>query len=93
MANYKIDGTVVHISGDISISEGESLYNFLKDLPFFKNEVAVDLKRVDSWDTSSFQIFISWMKSTKMSVKWKNIPEEMTSDLKTTGLSALFKGV
>ncbi|HSW60187.1 MAG TPA: STAS domain-containing protein [bacterium] len=93
MANFKIDGTAVYISGDISISEGESLYNFLRGMPFFKEEVTVDMKRVESWDTSSFQTFISWMKSTEMSVKWKNIPEEMSQDLKITGLSTLFKGV
>jgi ABC-type transporter Mla MlaB component len=93
MANFKIDGNIVYISGDISISEGESLYNFLRGMPFFKEEVTVDMKRVESWDTSSFQTFISWMKSTKMSVKWKNIPEGMLQDLKITGLSTLFKGV
>ena len=93
MANFKIDGTTVHIYGDISIGEGESLYNFLKDLPLFKNELTVDLKRVESWDTSSFQTFISWMKSTEMAVKWKNIPQEMSADLKIMGLSSLFKGV
>jgi ABC-type transporter Mla MlaB component len=93
MANFKIDGNTVYISGDISISEGESLYNFLRGMPFFKEEVTVDMKRVESWDTSSFQTFISWIKSTKMSVKWKNIPEEMSKDLKITGLSTLFKGV
>jgi len=93
MANFKIDGTHIHIGGDISISEGESLYTFLKDLPFFKKEVTVDMKRVEMWDTSSIQTFISWMKSTEMTVIWKNIPEEMVHDLKIMGLSSLFKGV
>lgn len=93
MANYKIDGNTVHISGDISINDGKSLYNFFKDLPFSSKKVTVNLKSADSWDMSTIQIFISWMKSSEMEVSWKNIPEEMKNDLRLTGLSSLFKEV
>lgn len=93
MANFKIDGTKIHISGDISINDGESLFNFLKNLPFFKEEITVDLKRAETWDTSSVQTFVSWMKSSEMLIKWKNMPVEMTEDIKLMGLSSLFKGV
>jgi ABC-type transporter Mla MlaB component len=93
MANYKIDGNSLHISGDISINDGESLYHFLKDLPFSSKSVNVNLKRAESWDTSTLQLFISWIKSSEMEIFWKNIPEEMKKDLKLTGLSGLFKEV
>ena len=93
MANYKIDGNTIHISGDISINDGESLYNFFKDLPFSSKKVIVNLKRADSWDMSTIQIFISWMKSSEMETVWKNIPKEMKNDLRLTGLASLFKEV
>ncbi|HNW81899.1 MAG TPA: STAS domain-containing protein [bacterium] len=93
MASFKIDGKTVFISGDLSINEGESLYNFLRDFPFSSEDVNVDLNRVSSWDTSSLQTFISWMKSTQMKIVWKNIPEEFMNDLKLSGLSGYFKGV
>jgi anti-anti-sigma regulatory factor len=93
MANYKIDGNVIHISGDISINDGKSLYNFFKDLPFSRKNITVNLKRADSWDMSTIQIFISWMKSSNMEITWKNIPQELKKDLKLTGLSSLFKEV
>jgi len=93
MANYKIDGSTIHISGDISINDGESLYNFLKELPFSSKKVKVNLKRAESWDMSTLQIFISWMKSSDMEIVWKNIPKEMKNDLKLTGLANLFKEV
>ncbi|MGI6394414.1 MAG: hypothetical protein ACOX2F_06760 [bacterium] len=92
MVNFKIDENVIYISGDISISEGESLYNFLRGIPAFKEGTVVDMKRVESWDTSSFQTFISWMKSTETATTWRNIPEEMFQDLKITGLSTFFRG-
>lgn len=93
MANYKIDGNVIHISGDISINDGKSLYNFFKDLPFSRKNITVNLKRADSWDMSTIQIFISWMKSSNMEITWKNIPQDLKKDLKLTGLSSLFKEV
>lgn len=93
MANYKIDGSTIHISGDISINDGKSLYNFFKDLPFSRKKITVNLKRADSWDMSTIQIFISWMKSSDMEITWKNIPKELKNDLRLTGLSSLFKEV
>lgn len=93
MASFKIDGKTVFVSGDLSINEGESLYNFLRELPFSSEEISVDLKRAGSWDTSSIQTFISWMKSTEMKITWKNIPGELMNDLKLLGLSSNFKGV
>lgn len=93
MANYKIDGSIIHISGDISINDGNSLYNFFKELPFSRKKITVNLKRAESWDMSTLQIFISWMKSSNAEITWKNIPEEMSNDLRLTGLSNLFKEV
>lgn len=93
MASFKIDGNTVFISGDISINEGGDLYNFLKDIPFSTEEILIDLGRVSAWDTSSVQIFISWMKSTSMKVIWRNFPTGFMSDLKLLGLSNNFKGV
>ena len=93
MANYKIDDNTLHVSGDISINSGESLYHFLKDLPFLRKKVIVNLKRAETWDTSTIQTFISWMKSSDMKISWKHFPKEMEKDLKLMGLSSLFKEV
>jgi len=93
MASFKIDGNTVFISGDISINEGESLFNFLKDIPFSTEEILIDTGRVTSWDTSSVQTLISWMKSTRMKIIWRNIPAGFMNDLKLLGLSNNFKGV
>ncbi|HRZ78791.1 MAG TPA: STAS domain-containing protein [bacterium] len=93
MASFKIDGSTVFISGDISINEGGDLYNFLKDIPFSTEEIMIDLGRVSAWDTSSVQTFISWAKSTRMKVAWRNFPAGFMNDLKLLGLWNNFKGV
>lgn len=93
MSTFKIDGKTVFISGDLSINEGESLFNFFKDFPFSSENISIDLTRADSWDTSSVQTFISWMKTTEMEITWKNIPKELMDDLKLMGLASYFKGV
>lgn len=93
MASFKIDGNTVFMSGDISINEGESLFNFLKDIPFSTDEILIDMSRVSAWDTSSVQTFISWMKSTRMKVIWRKFPSGFANDLKLLGLSNNFKGV
>jgi len=91
MANFKFDGNIIYISGDISINESQSLYNFLLNLPVADKEIIVNLSRVDIWDSSTAQIFLAWTKSSKRKILWKNIPGEMKKDLKIMGLSGLLK--
>ncbi len=91
MAKFKFDGNVIHISGDISINESKSLYNFLSNLPVKGEEIKVNLSGAELWDSSTMQIFISWTKSSAEKITWNNIPPEMKSDLKLMGLFSLFK--
>jgi anti-anti-sigma regulatory factor len=91
MANFKFDGKVIHISGDISISESNTLYTFLSNLPVAGDEITVNLARAEIWDSSTAQIFVAWTKSSKRKIAWKNIPPEMKNDLRLMGLSSLFK--
>lgn len=91
MANFKFDGDIIHISGDISINESNSLYNFLSNLPVTGENIKVNLSGAELWDSSTMQIFVSWAKSTERKIVWKNIPSEMKSDLKLAGLFSLFK--
>ncbi|HDT11808.1 MAG TPA: STAS domain-containing protein [bacterium] len=91
MANFQFDGNVIHISGDISINESRSLYNFLSNLPVTGDEIKVNLSGAELWDSSTMQIFISWTKSSARKIVWKNISPEMKSDLKLMGLFSLFK--
>ncbi len=93
MANFKFDRNTVYISGDISIKESSSLYNFLTGLPVSSNDrVEINLSGTEVWDSSTIQIFLSFMKNSKKKIVWKNIPEEMKRDIKLTGLLNLFKG-
>ena len=91
MANFKFDGNLINISGDISISESHSLYNFLSNLPVSGEDISVDLSMAEMWDSSTAQILIAWTKSLKRKVVWKNIPKAMKRDLKLMGLAGLFK--
>ncbi len=95
MANFNVDGNVFYLSGDLSIASSESLFNFFREITLDKTEISVDLKAVESWDTSTIQIFIALMKTMKknnISVIWKNVPQEMLEDIKLMGLSKLFEG-
>ncbi len=91
MANFKFDGKTIHVSGDLSISESHTLYNFLSNLPLAGDEITVNLSRAEVWDSSTAQILISWTKSLKRKINWKNIPPDMKNDLRLMGLAGLFK--
>jgi anti-anti-sigma factor len=95
MANFNVDGNVFYLSGDLSIASSESLFNFFREITLDKTEIIIDLKAIESWDTSTIQIFIALskkMKKNNISIIWKNVPKEMLSDIKLMGLSNLFEG-
>ncbi len=92
MANFHIDGNTVKISGDISISYAESLVNVLKEAGNISGEKLIDLSNLETWDSSSVQILISFLKSNKKeNIKWINMPENFVRDLKIMGILTLFK--
>ncbi|MFO7734845.1 MAG: STAS domain-containing protein [bacterium] len=92
MANFHIDGNTVKISGDISISYAESLVNLLKEAGNISGEKLIDLSNLETWDSSSVQILISFLKSNKKeNIKWINVPENFVRDLKIMGILTLFK--
>ena len=95
MANFNVDRNVFYLSGDLSIASSESLFNFFREITLDKTEIIIDLKAIESWDTSTIQIFIALskkMKKNNISIIWKNVPKEMLSDIKLMGLSNLFEG-
>lgn len=92
MANFHIDGNTVKISGDISIAYAESLLNMLREAGNIPEEKLIDLSNLEIWDSSSIQIFISFIKSNKKeNIKWINMPENFEKDLKIMGILTLFK--
>lgn len=94
MANFKVDGNNIFLGGDISVNSGESLLNFFRNISIAGELIIIDLKSIETWDSSAIQVFLSWMKSLgDRRIKWKNMPEGMKNDVKIMGLAKLFNGV
>ncbi len=91
MGNYSFKDNVVYLGGDVSINSGDELLDFLRRVSPDSNSITVDLKNVESWDSTSLQMLISFKKSIgNVKVRWKDFPRLMFDDIKLMGLSSIF---
>ena len=95
MANFRLSGDKAFIGGDLTVGSAHALKNFLLTLSTTqRREISIDLRGVEAWDSSTIQLFLSWMKSrSDGAVTWRNVPRDLAADLRITGLAKLFNGV
>ncbi len=94
MANFRLSGDTAFIGGDLTVNAGSALQTFLRNLlSATRTKVTIDLRGADVWDSSTVQLFLSWMKSrSEGTVTWRNMPRDMVGDLRIMGLAKLFNG-
>lgn len=93
MANFRLSGDTAFIGGDLTVNAGAPLQTFLRNLLSARTSVTVDLRGAEVWDSSTFQLFLSWLKSrSEGTVVWRNMPRDMAGDLRIMGLAKLFNG-
>ncbi len=94
MANFRLSGDKAFLGGDLTVSSATALKNFLLAISSARRkEIVMDLRGVETWDSSAFQLFLSWMRSNRdMTVVWRNLPPDFIEDLRITGLANFFNG-
>ncbi len=95
MANFRLSGDKAFIGGDLTVGSATALKNFLLTLSSARRkEIVIDLRGIETWDSSALQLFLAWMKGNPdMTVAWRNMPSEFIEDLRITGLANFFNGV
>ncbi len=93
MANFRLSGNTAFIGGDLTVNSGAPLQTFLRNLLAGRTDITIDLRGAEVWDSSTIQMFLSWLKSrSEGTVIWRNMPRDMAGDLRIMGLAKLFNG-
>lgn len=94
MANFRLSGDTAFIGGDLTVNAGAPLQTFLRNLlASGRRDLTVDLRGAEVWDSSTIQLFLSWLKSrSEGTVMWRNMPRDLAGDLRIMGLAKLFNG-
>ena len=82
------------ISGDLFFPDIEELVQHFKQLlESEKDDIHIDLSRVEAVDTAALQVIIAFLKSAaqiQKKVTFTNLSESFESALEITGLDAFF---
>ncbi len=82
------------ISGELFYSDTEKLVkHFQQLLESGKDDIHIDLSRVEAVDTAALQVIIAFLKSAaqiQKKVMFSNLSESFKSALEITGLDAFF---
>ncbi|HOW52682.1 MAG TPA: STAS domain-containing protein [bacterium] len=93
MANFRLSGDTAFIGGDLTVNSGAAIQTFLRNLQVRQNDLTIDLRGAEVWDSATIQLFLSWIRSRQGgAVVWRNMPRDMAGDLRIMGLAKLFNG-